>query len=407
LSRTVQLIILFLLQGVRVYHPASVRAILDRGSVAGATLRDTDIALAAGDVLDALFSHATEWTADVYQIGVSHLGHQGARVVYGNFGTSYRAVVAELLIWHPLDLGELATSRVAGWRLAKEQGLIRFASGLLSGVAYTSADLRAFTIDIISSIPEDDSGGDPSHFVSYTMDTLVRMATSVCWYGAANLRGSVEANTDYFAAKSLWYVLLERMLRADRLGSLRLDDQREGARLVMEVASYPFGPTAGVLGSGLAEAPNVVAMSLDRQGDPLPFRGKLNDGVYSKHMRIAITRALASADEDMRLTIFSAAGPYANVEAFFTSFIPVRDAFELVQSDGLTCLLLYLLNAWKAGNYEQNGSLRTQLAAFRASGRADTLHPMEVIVMDSLHDVLGMDVAGSDSSNVSGERTGE
>jgi hypothetical protein len=387
--------------------------------------------LAAGDVLDALFSQASEWTADVYQIGVTHLGHQGAKVIYGNFGSSYRAVVAELLSWHPLDLGELATSRVAGWRLAKEQGLIKFASGLLGSVAYTSADLRAFTIDIVSSIPEDDSGGDPSHFVSYTMDTLVRMATSVCWYGAANLRGGVEANNDYFAAKSLWYVLLERMLRADRLKMLRLDDQREGARLVMEVASYPFGPTAGVLGSGLAEAPNVVAMSLDGHGDPFPFRGKLNDGVYSKHMRTAIERALTFGDDDIRLSIFGAAGPFANVDAFFESFVPVRDAFALVRSDGLACLLLYLLNAWKAGNYEQVGSLRTQLAAFRASaraGHADALRPLEAMVMDGLHEVICLsdgpgplgfrvdryilgtdntDVAGSDDSNVSGERTGE
>jgi hypothetical protein len=256
-----------------VYHPANIRAILDRGSVAGATLRDSDIALAAGDVLDALFSQAAAWTADVYRIGVERLGNQGATVDYGRFGASYRAVVTELTCWHTLSLGELATSRVAGWRLAKEQGLIKFASGLLSGVSYTSTDLRAFKIDIYSSIPGDDSGGDSSCYVSYTMDTLVRMATSVCWFGAAHLRGSIVPNDDYFAAKSLWFVLLERMLRADRFGTLRLDDKSEGARLVMEVAAGYRQPTAGVLGGGLSEAPDVVAMSLDGDGDPLPFKG--------------------------------------------------------------------------------------------------------------------------------------
>jgi hypothetical protein len=290
-----------------VYHPESVRAILNRGTGEGEVLHGSDIELAATDVLDVLFSASTQWTSDLYDFGVAGLGTNGKEAKFGRFGPAFRAAVTELTRWHTLSLEELATARVAGWRLAKEQGLIKFGSGLLSDAVYTSADLRGFSIDIFTSIPDDDSGGDAAHFVTYTLDTLVRLATSVCWFTALDIRNRVKlvGNDDYFAAKGLWSALLERMLRFDRRGRNGDDGVVFVYRLVMLTNGYPTEPMAGVLGTGLGEdGPDMKAMTPDGDGDPFPLTARGSLAAYDRKTRRHIAEVLVTGSDEERLALF-------------------------------------------------------------------------------------------------------
>jgi hypothetical protein len=103
-------------------------------------------------------------------------------------------------------------------------------------------------------------------------------------------------------------------------------------------------------------------------------------------LRVAGRERLA----DERLELFSGL-PFENVGEFIEFFSSTRDAFALVRTDQLEGSLLFLLNTWKALNSEQFGSLRTLLAAFKASsraGHADTLRSLETMVMDGLHEVV-------------------
>lgn len=140
---------------------------------------------------------------------------------------AFRAVVTEMLAVADIKEEEEITSRMAGWRLAWKLGLIEYKDPPKM-LAFTEASMRDIELCMLTSIPDDDSDEARYHYVAYTLGELETMALRVM-EGTFKDKSAFTTEDEekreglpdgYYEAKSMWYFMLQRMLRHERKGSL-------------------------------------------------------------------------------------------------------------------------------------------------------------------------------------------
>lgn len=190
-------------------------------------------------ILAALFKLGPAWTTYVYTYVV--LKTQVDRTKIGGALCAFRALVSELAPVVETPIPHDTSRHVAGWELAMRYGLISFKDPSTLE-HFTGVDLRGVEIRILTSIPDDDADEKACNYTTYTLAELEEMAIFVNTYNLKNINRHVLAlrvgrevaschEVDSYRwdrrakkvdteVRRIWYLLLERLLRYERKGSI-------------------------------------------------------------------------------------------------------------------------------------------------------------------------------------------